>query len=658
VTYSQFSDAAIRRREDDRLERHKFAAGLIPTLSDLNLEEGAAVGLLGKWGSGKSSVLRLLETEIDAGNQFLKVLWLNPWMFSDSETLVSRLIAEFFKQFQIPDAKLQGEIVSRLASLSLALEPVGIAAGVPGAAAGFGASLKAVANAFHLKKSAEDLKKDVALYFKKLDAPILVFIDDLDRLQSDEIRQVMRFLRLVADFPNVLYVVALDESVVGQALDSSTGQRGHEFLEKILTATVRIPNVSTELLVSQLHGEVLANLSAAGITFDEGFELPRTSTVHEYIETPRDAKRIAFAAAQASIATGHRILLEELIDIETLRLKEPSLFRYFERGPVSGFKPNDIEDYALLADPMRVKSAMLEWLEQAPKSKQDASTIIASLFPQLWEDLGRGSFTPAQKARWVAGGRLGTKPNWDLYLSRITADEHLTLEHADQLTIEAAKDPKKLGSFIDSLPASKAIEVIIAFTSNQDFDEVDILPLCLSLATVWEHVPGSPNLQTHVGHVSMLQDIVKEVINRPIVNGNRDWLNWSHQVLSSKLSLSSKSILIDILGLGANPGESRDVQADYAVLVAQLRKEFESESDDSLVGEWALGTLVTSLRRESPDDGPGFDEATSTDVLVNALRTIPVWSTERPGPNHEAVKSLFGVNSRFLYQRAVAKTED
>ncbi len=65
------------------------------------------------------------------------------------------------------------------------------------------------------------VKKTIDNMLIKFDKKIVVFIDDLDRLDREEIITVFKLIRLICDFPNVVYVLALDEEVVSLALGSS-----------------------------------------------------------------------------------------------------------------------------------------------------------------------------------------------------------------------------------------------------------------------------------------------------------------------------------------------------------------------------------------------------------------------------------------------------
>jgi len=76
---------------------------------------------------------------------------------------------------------------------------------------------------------------------------VVIFMDDIDRLDRDEIHSVFRLRKLAADFSFITYVVAFDETVVGHALAErypGSPESGSSFLEKIIQVPMRLPPAS------------------------------------------------------------------------------------------------------------------------------------------------------------------------------------------------------------------------------------------------------------------------------------------------------------------------------------------------------------------------------------------------------------------------------
>ena len=73
-------------------------------------------------------------------------------------------------------------------------------------------------------KDIEKLKNEISATLRGQPKRILVMIDDIDRLTSEEIRQVFRAVKSVGDFPNVTYLLAVpDKQVVARSLGDLQG---------------------------------------------------------------------------------------------------------------------------------------------------------------------------------------------------------------------------------------------------------------------------------------------------------------------------------------------------------------------------------------------------------------------------------------------------
>jgi predicted KAP-like P-loop ATPase len=66
-------------------------------------------------------------------------------------------------------------------------------------------------------------------------------MDDIDRLTVEEIGRLFWLVKMVADLPNVVYVLVYDRDVVVRALDSLFDGHGLAYLERIVQATVDLP---------------------------------------------------------------------------------------------------------------------------------------------------------------------------------------------------------------------------------------------------------------------------------------------------------------------------------------------------------------------------------------------------------------------------------
>lgn len=78
-------------------------------------------------------------------------------------------------------------------------------------------------------KSTHDLIKEELM---NIDRPVIITIDDVDRLQSKELMMVLKIIRDTADFPNVFYIVAADNLHLRRMLNNMNIDDAETYLKK------------------------------------------------------------------------------------------------------------------------------------------------------------------------------------------------------------------------------------------------------------------------------------------------------------------------------------------------------------------------------------------------------------------------------------------
>lgn len=80
------NDLPITDVTDDKLDREEFAKNLAKAVTNLpTYESSFTIGLIGEWGSGKTSILNLFEKNINSDKIIL--IKFNPWNFTEMNNL-------------------------------------------------------------------------------------------------------------------------------------------------------------------------------------------------------------------------------------------------------------------------------------------------------------------------------------------------------------------------------------------------------------------------------------------------------------------------------------------------------------------------------------------------------------------------------------------
>ncbi|WP_309628438.1 P-loop NTPase fold protein [Brevundimonas sp.] len=259
------SDRPLTDRLHDELGLAAVADAVAARIIDLQPEDGLVVGLQSPWGMGKSTFLNFLTQKIEEEPSTIVVRFA-PWLVDDRNALLHELFAEMSRSIEPREKKKSqrwdvaerrqrqatanrlrqfARIADRLKSLPELphLSWVKDALNLPvaretGAITGF---IVSCAAAFKPKdETLRELKQDIATRLILLKQKIIIIIDDVDRLDLSEAKEVFRLIRAVADFPNTTYIVAFDREPIGFDLDHEA-DIGRSYLDKIVQVPLVLP---------------------------------------------------------------------------------------------------------------------------------------------------------------------------------------------------------------------------------------------------------------------------------------------------------------------------------------------------------------------------------------------------------------------------------
>lgn len=392
-THTTFSgDKPLKNPEQDRLGYKSFAKHLAISICKMTPPEGLVLALYGEWGSGKSTVLKFvahyLEQEKD--NPPI-VVDFNPWWFSGREDLTMFFFSEL-------NALLSSDLKTIAKDIGDALSTLGRWASkvpLPGAEIG-----ELVEDLFKDSRNVVDQKKKVAEALEKQEKRILIVIDDIDRLTAEEIRQLFGLIKSVADFPNVIYLLAFDKKVVTKALESAQGIPGEEYLEKIVQVPFELP-MPDPVSLSKLFGERINDIIAG--TPDELWDNTYWANMYHdgirpFLKTPRDINRLINTLIVTYPAVIEEVNPVDFIAIETIRVFSPNVYDIVRKNKTEfvGRTASHIADPEL----MKLKSFHEAWMSGVSGIQMEATKqLLTRLFPIL-EDLERQKTDDNSRKTW------------------------------------------------------------------------------------------------------------------------------------------------------------------------------------------------------------------------------------------------------------------
>lgn len=224
-------DIPINKKEDDKLERFLFCTQLAEAVLNYRSNESLVIGLYGKWGSGKTSILNLTIDEVRLkkykNNEAPKIINFNPWNFSGQDQLISQFFKELAYQLDIKDKNKYRKVSKYLMKYSTFFITHAKNFSHPLTKSIldlFKNFLEGISEYWNYKINRfyydlEGVRKQINNELSLLDDRIVIIIDDVDRLNKTEIRQIFQLVKLLGDFKNTVYILSFDKGVVVKALE-------------------------------------------------------------------------------------------------------------------------------------------------------------------------------------------------------------------------------------------------------------------------------------------------------------------------------------------------------------------------------------------------------------------------------------------------------
>ncbi|MBN2595794.1 MAG: hypothetical protein JXR82_03310 [Marinifilaceae bacterium] len=224
-----FEDIAdINKLKDlDKLGRFDHAQQISEVINNVKPKKSFAIGINGDWGSGKTSFIHLVKriNKIEHPNA-CKFITFNPWYFTGTEKVLLKFHETLLANTGSFSLSFRNEL-HRYFQLICATE-----------------TRIWKSNFLQYFQKHEDFQSQhekLKDYFEQLPQKIVIIIDDLDRLQKDEILVLFRTIRLIADFPNVVYIVGYSPEYIKNILDDTGVDDQPGFMEKIFQLEFDLP---------------------------------------------------------------------------------------------------------------------------------------------------------------------------------------------------------------------------------------------------------------------------------------------------------------------------------------------------------------------------------------------------------------------------------
>lgn len=583
------ADQPIKSRNQDLLGRRLFAEAVARQVSRISANQGCTIAIAGEWGSGKTSILNMVEETLQEDGGDVVFLGFNPWLFGGTADLVTRFFGELSAQLGQDPSAIIKSVARGFMGIGQALAPM---IPVPGTSTVANLAAEQIAS-WTAPPSLHNRRDELRDALSKSEARFVVFIDDIDRLEPSETRDFMRLVRLTSDLPNVVFLLAFDRLRVEKSLGTNATE-GRQYLEKIVQDIYHLPMVSeasiTAMLIDRLN-EVLKGRDLRPID-DGAMASVLSEVIKPLLGNLRDVKRYLNSLPVTLDLVGSEVALADVLGLEAVRVLRPSIFDALKAHPKC-LVHSDSVSLLSMSDTNRaetIKKELMEIMEQAGDERKVLESLLEILFPATNGYLGRMSHGPNFKSTWRAERRVACEEVLRIYLQGGLDEGALASRELDDI-VEALTEEQRLAQLLDALNDQKLEEALKRLLDFYQAYPVEAVPVAVPvLVNIMGRLSDQSVGMSFVSPRMKASQIVYRLLEKKKdPEALRDSMS---EILPKVDTLSGQFELVEMVGHREGVGHKLVSEGQAKELEEKLARLLESATTQQLVDEWDLFGLV------------------------------------------------------------------
>lgn len=447
------ADKPIEKADEDLLGRSDFAKQFGKSICEYDSKDGLVIGLYGKWGSGKTSIINMAISEIPVDKSEKKkwyskvykrikkiftsqkaeeedqchypiIIRFSPWNYSDKNNLISLFFHELKNKLGVAKGEENkgkiGKAISQYSDIIDVLSFIPVAG--PAIAPILKTTFKAVGAKLMKNPSLNEAKEKLCEALEDFNHKIIVFIDDIDRLTTPQIKDIFQLVKQVGDFPNIIYVLTMDREIVCNALSEYHNIDGDEYLKKIVQVSFEVPEIDKSLLPEILKGRLskIIHKNDCKEKFENNnyFEKVLENCVNPYIKNIRDINRLINAFQFKYGALWKETSFVDLLAITTIEIFEPKLYEWIFNNKDFICRGDINSSLRRHYNPSRYIEKCNQEFESFGLYSKMAFDIVSILFPTFAYDTNHKLINEKiSESELISKKRIGSTKTIGLYFS-------------------------------------------------------------------------------------------------------------------------------------------------------------------------------------------------------------------------------------------------
>lgn len=413
------TDLSIDNVDSDKLKRINFVKRIVESIKLQGNSNSYAIGIYGAWGEGKTSVLKLIEDQLQQDKAAFECAWFNPWRFKDEEELINSF-------YDFLSSLLKMALSSCEENIGEIIELVGKCVKVSTGNSG----LEEVGK--ELQEKELSVSRDrISSILKNHNKKIVIFIDDIDRLDKTEIQTILRLVKFSSDLENIIFVLAFDKNIVAKAIADRYGndiEDGIKYLEKIIQVPLFLPPSDSVKIRKIFFDTLEKTFTKAQLELDKD-EFKRLidifiNSIEDDIKTVRQIKNYFNSLLFYLPLLKDEINFVDMLCIEWIKMFRPDLYEIINRNSLDilYYYPPMNKRLTFGSDDDEEEEKRIEELDKyiksfVPQESESIKYLLVSLFPSLKEyfDKQNVKYSKSTKSYLFNNRRVGCPEYFSRY---------------------------------------------------------------------------------------------------------------------------------------------------------------------------------------------------------------------------------------------------
>lgn len=552
-----------------------YISVLAEKLLATNIDKNSfAVGVTGEWGVGKTTFLKSLKEEI---KNKADIVEFNPWMCRTPQQVTHDFFNSLREQLS-PKYSILSNSIKEYAKL---LNNITISQNQT-----FAMDMIIPAK----EESLYEKKKNLSDKLAQLSRPVIVFIDDIDRLEREETFEVLRLIRNTADMSNIIYVAAYDKEYVTCVLNEKNIKDAHSYLEKIFNVEVHLPKIEDYFIWEDLKAEInkqdCTEKNFSQVLFKE-FNIDDRKLILSVLDNYRRTKRFArlymFSVKYLlESSCWGEIGLKDLFWIELLQTYDKRTYDVLSNDP-----------YVLLyldEDRYRIKNGIITRTNQEKKNVFQGCPFWKEETPKILDEIFGDSIKKTERSACL-------KENYEKYFTLSVLEFRLSIKEMNSLFKDDVNPEDKINEWLSN---GKYLNSIMYQMKQVEMNNLDHSKLKIYLSALMYFAIRMVEHQRfeYVGEVKKLLQIDRSSGN---TMPNDVVLKWIDGKIEKGNTLLQLSKLLNVLYVSKDYDEDGNL-IDYNELV--ISNEEIEDKLKNIVGKFLAtnaGLTALDVLKENTD---------------------------------------------------------